>query len=140
MPFPLRSGKALAPPVTAIALTFRPVRHLPEQFGAEVAPNVLRLRLGPNVMNAQLKIHDGTNPFAVKTIDFNADLGHMSLRAYAEVLSGILDDDATLAVRGDAAEQCWRIVQPVIDAWEANKVPLENYSAGSSSPQSWRGL
>ncbi len=140
VPFTLRSGKALAPPVKEIALTFRPVRHLPAQFGTEVAPNVLRLKLGPDVMNVQLNIHDGTNPFAVKTIDFDADLGHGSVRAYAEVLSGILDGDATLAVRGDAAEQCWRIVQPVIDAWEANKVPLEDYPAGSSGPQSWPAL
>ncbi|NED68771.1 glucose-6-phosphate dehydrogenase, partial [Streptomyces sp. SID10244] len=31
VPFTLRSGKAIEPAVKEIALTFRPVRHLPEQ-------------------------------------------------------------------------------------------------------------
>ncbi|MGC5245961.1 glucose-6-phosphate dehydrogenase [Gordonia sp. DT219] len=140
VPFTLRSGKALEPATKEIALTFRPVRHLPEQFGSTVAPNVLRLRFSPDVMRVELNIHDGANPFEIKAIGFDADLGHGSLRAYAEVLSGILDGDATLAVRGDAAEQCWRIVQPVIDAWNAGKVPLEEYPAGSSGPESWPRL
>lgn len=137
VPFTLRSGKALKPAVKEIALKFRPLRHLPPQFGDTVAPNVLRLRLRPDVMSVQLNIHDGTNPFAIKTIDFDTDLGSGSVRAYAEVLAGILDGDATFAVRADAAEQCWRIVQPVIDAWDQGKVPLADYPAGSAGPSTW---
>ena len=54
--------------------------------------------------------------------------------------SGILDGDPTLSVRGDTAEQCWRIVQPVIDAWQQNQVPLEEYAAGSEGPETWPPL
>ena len=50
---------------------------------------------------------------------------------------GFLDDDPSLSVRGDAAEECWRIVQPAIDAWRADDVPLDEYPAGSEGPESW---
>lgn len=139
VPFTLRSGKALES-AKEIALTFRPLRHLPSQFGTDVPRNVLRLRFGPDTMSLRLNVHDGTRPFALKTIDFDAELGSGSVRAYAEVLSGILDGDASLAVRGDAAEECWRIVQPVIDAWASDQVPMDDYRAGGTGPESWPTL
>ena len=47
----------------------------------------------------------------------------------------MLDGDPTLSVRGDTAEECWRIVEPVLDAWRADEVPLEEYPAGSAGPE-----
>lgn len=140
VPFTLRSGKALEPAVREIALTFRPVRHLPEQFSGQTTPDVLRFRFGPDVMSLHIDVHNGTHPFELKPAELSADLGSGSVHAYAEVLSGILDGDATLAVRGDAAEQCWRIVAPIIDAWADEKVPLDDYPAGSDGPAGWPPL
>jgi glucose-6-phosphate 1-dehydrogenase len=37
-------------------------------------------------------------------------------------------------VRGDTAEDCWRLVDPVLTAWKKGKVPLEEYPAGSGGP------
>ncbi len=54
-----------------------------------------------------------------------------------EVLEGVLSDDPTLSVRGDTAVQCWRIVEPVLRAWRAGLVPLDEYPAGSTGPASW---
>ncbi|HEY6686579.1 MAG TPA: hypothetical protein VI094_10290 [Propionibacteriaceae bacterium] len=34
----------------------------------------------------------------------------------------------------DPAVQTWRIVEPVLQAWRANAVPLEEYEAGSDGP------
>jgi glucose-6-phosphate 1-dehydrogenase len=56
---------------------------------------------------------------------------------YGEILAGILSADPTLSVRDDAVEQCWRIVTPILEAWKAGAVPLENYPAGSEGPTSW---
>ncbi|GAA3721325.1 glucose-6-phosphate dehydrogenase [Gordonia hankookensis] len=140
VPFTLRSGKAIEPAVKEIALTFRPVRHLPEQFRGEAASNVLRFSFGPDTMSLRLNVHDGSHPFDLKATELDADLGVGSPRAYAEVLSGILDGDATLAVRGDTAEQCWRIVAPILDAWRSDQVPIDEYPAGSSGPTDWPAL
>ncbi len=39
-----------------------------------------------------------------------------------------------LAGTGDEAEQAWRILTPVIEAWAQGRVPLLEYPAGSSGP------
>jgi len=53
------------------------------------------------------------------------------------VLSELLDGDVTLSVGADAAEECWRIIAPVRDAWRRGDVPLEDYPAGSTGPADW---
>ena len=53
-------------------------------------------------------------------------------------LRGILDGDPSLSIRGDTAEQCWRILEPAIAAWRAGAVPLEDCQAGSNGPPHWR--
>jgi len=42
--------------------------------------------------------------------------------------------DATLFIRSDEVEQCWRIVQPLIDGFDRVAVPLAHYPAGSWGP------
>ena len=41
---------------------------------------------------------------------------------------------ATLSIRGDEAEQAWRIVTPVVEGWSRDLAPLEEYRAGSHGP------
>ena len=38
-------------------------------------------------------------------------------------------------MRADMVEQAWRIVQPVLDAWAAEKADFPNYASGSSGPE-----
>ena len=66
-----------------------------------------------------------------------ADLHAADLLPYGEVLEGVLHGDPLLSVRGDIAEDCWRIVEPVLKAWENDVVPLEEYEAGSNGPADW---
>ncbi len=140
VPFTLRSGKALAARDAEIILRFRPVRHLPQGFTGDADGSVLRFTLGPDRMSLELNINGADDPFRLEKTVLTADLGDGALRAYGEVLSGILDGDATLSVRADAAEQCWRIVQPAIDAWRNGSVPLDEYAAGSTGPTGWASL
>ncbi len=137
VPITLRSGKALDDADREVIIRFRPVNHLPEGLTGSMAPAVLRFSLGPDRVALELNLNGGDDPFELERASLQADLGEGALKAYAEVLSGILDGDATLAVRGDAAEQCWRIVQPVIDAWRRGEVPLDEYAAGTNGPAAW---
>jgi glucose-6-phosphate 1-dehydrogenase len=43
--------------------------------------------------------------------------------------------DATLFMRADMVEQAWRIVQPVLDAWAAQKAEVPGYDSGSDGPK-----
>ena len=135
VPFRLRSGKALGADRSEVTLQLRKVRHLSEGFAGTVPDGGrLVLSLGPDELRLTLNVTGGENPFELRRDTLRAGLGDGQLRAYAEVLAEILDGDVTLSVRADAAEECWRIVQPVRDAWARGDVPLEDYVAGSQGP------
>ncbi|MGM7699769.1 glucose-6-phosphate dehydrogenase [Microbacterium sp. A84] len=137
VPFSMRSGKALSDPAREIIVTFRAVRHVPVGLTGSSAGAILRFSLAPDRMSLELNLNGADDPFVLERATLSADLGAGELLAYAEVLSGILDADPMLSVRGDAAEQCWRIVQPVSDSWARDEVPLEEYAAGSAGPSGW---
>ena len=140
VPFTVRSGKGLARKHSEIVLRFRQVAHLPREFEGSSRPSVLRLSLGPDRMALELNLNGPGEPFHLDRASLETEFTAVARRPYTEVLEGILDGDATLSVRGDTAEQCWRIVQPVLDAWERDAVPLEEYPAGSKGPEHWPRL
>ncbi|MBW9119968.1 glucose-6-phosphate dehydrogenase [Microbacterium trichothecenolyticum] len=140
VPFRLRSGKALPEKKGEIVVTFRRVNHVPDGLTGPAPGSVLRFSLGPDHMDLELNVNGGDDPFELERATIGADLGEGALKAYGEVLSGILDADATLSVRGDAAEESWRIVDPVLEAWRAGEVPLDEYPAGSLGPDAWPAL
>lgn len=76
---------------------------------------------------------DGTegSPLALLPVDLAADLPEDPLTPYGEVLADLLEDRRLLSVRDDVAARCWEIVQPVLDAWQADAVPMQDYPAGS---------
>ncbi|WP_375386428.1 glucose-6-phosphate dehydrogenase [uncultured Microbacterium sp.] len=137
VPFTLRSGKALGDRRSEIVIKFKPVSHLPSGFSGSADPSVLRLTLGPDRMALEVNLNGPGDPFQLDRASLEAEFGEGELLAYAEVLQGILDGDPTLSVRGDTAEECWRIVQPVLDAWRSDAVPLDEYPAGTPGPASW---
>ncbi|SMH47005.1 glucose-6-phosphate 1-dehydrogenase [Rathayibacter oskolensis] len=140
VPFTLRSGKALGERRREVVIRFKPVPRLPEGFHGTEEPSVLRLFLAPDQMALELNINGPGDPYSLDRASLEATFGEGELLAYGEVLSGILDDDPSLSVRGDAAEECWRIVQPAIDAWRAGDVPLDDYAAGSRGPERWASV
>ncbi|WP_102191795.1 glucose-6-phosphate dehydrogenase [Microbacterium aurantiacum] len=140
VPFTLRSGKAIGDPAREIVVRFRPVRHVPVGLTGSAAGAVLRFSLGPDRISLELNVNGADDPFELERTTLSADLGEGALKAYAEVLSGVLDGDPMLAVRGDAAEESWRIVEPIRQAWKRGDVPLEEYPAGSPGPEGWAAL
>jgi glucose-6-phosphate 1-dehydrogenase len=42
-------------------------------------------------------------------------------------------------VRGDEAEEAWRIVTPALRAWADGTVPMDDYPAGSDGPPPFGG-
>lgn len=137
IPFRLRSGKALGTPAREIVVRFRPVRHLPRGLTGTSDGAVLRFSLGPDRMSLELNLNAAEDPLELERAILSAELGEGALKAYAEVLSGVLDGDPMLAVRGDAAEESWRIVAPILEAWQRGDVPLDDYAAGSAGPDGW---
>lgn len=139
VPFTLRSGKALGNPRKEAVFTFRPTPHTPEGLTGPDRPDRLRIGLGfgADTLRLDLNINGPGDPKSIEPVTLEASFGEGELPEYGEVLKGVLDDDPTLSVRGDAAEQCWRIIEPVQAAWAAGEVPMDGYDAGSSGPGTW---
>lgn len=137
VPFVLRSGKALGEARQEVVVVFRDVPHLPTGLRGIAGPSALRISLKPATLDLDLVINGEGDPFTLDRTVLHTDLGAGELSAYGEVLSSLIEADPTLSVRGDVAEQCWRIVSPVLAAWRKDAVPLETYAAGSDGPNSW---
>jgi glucose-6-phosphate 1-dehydrogenase len=131
--FVLRAGKALQRRWKGVVVRFRPVPYLPfEGDATHLIPNELRIGLdGPECLELHLT---GSMPgphAALVPLVLSGEPPSAKLRAYSRVLLDVLSGGSTLSVRGDEAEQAWRIVTPVLNAWAADRVPLEEYPAGS---------
>jgi glucose-6-phosphate 1-dehydrogenase len=137
VPFVLRSGKAIADPRQEIVFTFRDVPHLPTGFHGPGRQARLRIGIRPATMSLDLVTNGRDDPFDLEWDTLDAEFGPSELTAYGEVIAELLDGDPTLSVRGDIAEECWRIVGPVLAAWRADRVPLDSYAAGTRGPRSW---
>lgn len=137
VPFILRSGKALGVMRKEAIITFRPVPHLPSGFEGVDSPNQLRIGFGPDTLQLDVDVNGPGNIFTLDRVTLNAELNASELLPYGEVLEGVITGDPLLSVRGDTAVDCWRIVEPVLNAWAKDSVPLEEYDAGGSGPADW---
>ena len=54
--------------------------------------------------------------------------------AYERLLLDALLGDPTLFIRSDEVAQAWRIVDPVLEAFEEGDLPLARYEAGGWGP------
>jgi glucose-6-phosphate 1-dehydrogenase len=118
--FVLRAGKALSRRRKMAVVRFRS------------AADELRIGLdGPEDVTLQLT---GGAPGSPVPLALSASPPTDEVPAYGRVLLDVLNGGSTLSVRGDEAEQAWRVLTPVLEAWSQDLVPLEEYPAGSAGP------
>jgi glucose-6-phosphate 1-dehydrogenase len=137
VPFRLRSGKALRERRKEVSVTFQPLPHLPTGIRGQAIPERLRLEMSPDRMALEMNVNGPDDPLVLDRVALDTDLSPGRLPAYGEVLAGVLDGDPLLSVRGDTAEDCWRIVDPVLQAWRDGEVLMDEYAAGSDGPSDW---
>lgn len=119
--FHLRAGKALATRRKGIVIHFRPAT------ASKLPANELWIGIdGPDGISFKGSPDLGTA---------SDEMADAALPPYANVLLDILSGDSTLSVGGHEAQQAWRVVTPVLDAWADGLVPLEEYPAGSNGPR-----
>ena len=134
-PFVLRAGKALARTRKGIIVRFRGSEH-PPYAGSDrqPAPNELRIGIdGPT--DIRLDLSGGSEPAPdVEPLVLETGPVTGALPAYGRVLRDFLSGGSSLSVGPCEAELAWRIFDPVLAAWDAGAVPLEEYPAGSAGP------
>jgi glucose-6-phosphate 1-dehydrogenase len=132
VPFRLRTGKALARDRREIVLTLRPVGGPPFATGARPAPaNEIRFAMDPDELTVDLSIDPTGELCSLRSAELRHELGPPGCGPYARLLADILRGDTTWSVGAREAEESWRIVEPVLDAWRRGRSPLREYAAGS---------
>lgn len=127
--FVLRGGKALAERRKGILVRFRPSAGAALLGGG---PGTLWIGIdGPDDIVLELVGMSSDAASASQRVVLSSAPPSAALPAYGNVLADLLAGGSRFAVRGDEAEEAWRIVMPVIEAWDAGAVPLEEYPAGA---------
>lgn len=143
VPFYIRTGKRLSRAVTEIVITFRhpPARLFPCDGQSDQAPNQLFFNLQPE---QGIRLFFGTKSPGIVTsvdqcsMDFSFPAGPFGKhgKGYERLLHDVMIGNPILFQRAEFVEQGWKMVQPLLDAWQ--KPPVErfpNYAAGSNGPK-----
>ena len=143
VPFYIRTGKKLPARVTEVVIHFKNTPH--RLFGSILdgasTNNQLVLRIQPDegiLLKIGMKVPGAGFHVQNINMDFHYDdLSNVYLpSAYGRLLLDCMQGDATLYSRGDAVEEAWEYVQPILDAWANNpNIPVYGYPAGTWGPE-----
>jgi glucose-6-phosphate 1-dehydrogenase len=141
VPFYLRTGKCLKRRVTEVAIQFHEAPHAVFR-GRQIHPNLLVLNIQPE---EGISLSFGAKPpgqeLAIRTVEmsflYRTTFGPGSRSAYATLVNDCLRGDATLFDRADSVEAAWKLLDPILQAWQGPAAPpLDRYPAGSDGPPS----
>jgi glucose-6-phosphate 1-dehydrogenase len=158
VPFYLRTGKRLAKKDTEIVVTFK---HLPYSLFSsvgltEMPPNILVFRIQPEEgISLRFQAKRPGSKLCIGTLamrfSYKDIFGVEMPEAYQRLLLDCMAGDQTLFTRFDSVATAWRLLTPVLQAWESSDSAPAEYPAGSESfPQAdlllqadgrrWHGL
>ena len=142
VPFYFRTGKHMSGRLTEIAIRFKQAPYTAFQDTAVDAlrPNWLVLSIAPDEgisLQFEVKRRGPVVDLAAVKMDFHYDdwFPKEPNVGYETLIYDVMIGDTTLFMRADMVEQSWRIVQPVLDAWAAEKANFPNYASGSDGPK-----
>ncbi|NBD27451.1 glucose-6-phosphate dehydrogenase [Paenibacillus glycinis] len=137
VPFYIRTGKRMKEKSTRIVIEFKePLNQHALTEEESRVPNLLVFEISPNEgitlqLNTRDPLHKGE--FKPMHIDFHTSQEDVP-EAYENLIHDALNGDPTFFAHWDEVELAWKWVQPVLDAFQENLVPLRTYAAGSYGP------
>ncbi|MGZ4958968.1 MAG: glucose-6-phosphate dehydrogenase [Methylomonas sp.] len=140
VPFYLRTGKRMAEGQSSIAICFR---HPPLQFfrGTHVDcmnPNWVLLGIQPDeCIRIEMTVKEPGLEMRTQSTSLDASFlnpnGGM-IDAYEDLLLEVMKGDRSLFLRFDEIEYAWRIIDPILQTWAAERDYIATYPAGSWGP------
>jgi glucose-6-phosphate 1-dehydrogenase len=142
VPFYMRTGKRMPKKVSEISIHFKEVPHLMFQSAAQqMNHNVLALRIQPDEgISMRFEVKTPGNSLRTRSVDmdfrYDAAFGQANTDAYARLIVDCMLADQTLFTRGDEVEASWRLLTPLLEAWDAPTDPksIPFYEAGTWGP------
>jgi len=140
VPFYLRTGKRLVRKDTEIIITFKQVPHsmfISAGLG-DIPSNVLVLQIQPEEgISLRFQAKQPGSKVCMSTLNMNFSyqsvFGVSMPEAYQRLLLDCMVGDQTLFTRQDDVEVAWRLLTPVLKAWQNDDAAPYEYPAGSSS-------
>lgn len=141
VPFYIRTGKNLPKRVTEIAVTFQRTPHFifRNSPDTQVESNVLAFRIQPDegiTLKIIAKLPGQSMEMRPVNMDFRygSTFGLNLADAYERLLLDCMLGDPTLFDRIDSVEAAWSLMQPFLDVWGTDVLPLPQYASGSWGP------
>ncbi|MCX8108095.1 MAG: glucose-6-phosphate dehydrogenase [Verrucomicrobiae bacterium] len=143
VPFYLRTGKRMPVNASEVRIQFRQTPNVlfAARCGEKLDTNAIVIRLQPNegislrfngkVPGPTLKVRPVRMHFS-----YDTEFGAYTPEAYERLLLDAIEGDATLFIRRDEVEICWKIVDHIRAAWGDSPLKEnEFYQAGTWGPE-----
>ncbi|ACT01348.1 glucose-6-phosphate dehydrogenase [Paenibacillus sp. JDR-2] len=133
VPFYIRTGKRLHEKSTRIVVEFKEALHQASTAALGGAPNLLLIEINPNegiMLQLNTKENGELKPVQIQLHESSKDIPE----AYENLIYDALVGNPTFFAHWDEVELAWAWVQPILDAFQENLVPLASYEAGSNGP------
>jgi glucose-6-phosphate 1-dehydrogenase len=143
VPFYLRSGKRMPRRVSEIAIQFKrpPGTIFAQKDGFNLAANTLSFQIQPDeglslILNAKVPGLDTRTQPVKMSFRYATTFGSNTPEAYERLVLDAMIGDGTLFIRGDEAEESWKLYTPVLKYWQSQgRQGMESYAAGSWGPE-----
>lgn len=134
VPFTIRTGKRLGSPRREICLHLRatPDTSSRSQFAQH-------LRFSPQGIALDIPVSAPQGLPALVPARAIMRRQARTLTPSALLMLDVLQGNPMFCLRDDEVEECWRILEPVIDRWKTGNPPLVEYPAGSTGLSATNG-
>ncbi|MDN7241983.1 glucose-6-phosphate dehydrogenase [Planococcus sp. N028] len=137
IPFYIRTGKRLEQKSTRIVIEFKNKWKGNPAFEDEgITPNLLIFEINPNEsvsLLVNLK-NPSTERYEPTNITFSVN-SNIQPESYELLLSDAIEGDKTFFAHWKEVELSWQWIQPILEAFQEDALPLYPYPAGSKGPE-----
>ena len=135
IPFYIRTGKRMEKKSTRIVIEFN--NEVENDMDSEGAvSNLLIIEINPNEsVGLRINLKDDSNEkFEPAYINFSKNLDEQP-EAYENLLNDAMLGRSTYFAHWNEVELSWKWIQPILEAFEADELPLYGYNAGTVGPE-----
>ena len=148
VPFYVRTGKFMHEKSTLITIQFReaPKYSFPEAAATTWRDNKLSFRIQPEMdIRIRFQAKQPGPEMTLSPVDMVFSYADAydgkEPEAYETLLEDVIEGNATLFMRGDQVEAAWKVISPIMEAWQTRQaVDFPNYSPDSWGPEDAEAL
>ncbi|WPZ18712.1 glucose-6-phosphate dehydrogenase [Geobacillus subterraneus] len=138
VPFYIRTGKRMKEKSTRIVIEFKnPLKEWYLPKNEETAPNLLVIQINPNEgVSLQFNSKNVFNNGKMEPVHMDFATNQKEVpEAYELLIFDALHGDSTFFAHWKEVELSWKWLQPVLEAFAENLLPLHSYRSGSMGPE-----